>query len=477
MIDFTLMAHQKTALWQSQFKPDLFLAWDPGTGKSCATIQMIRARAAEMGRLPKVLVLGPQVVLKNWAEEFAKFSKIDPKQVKVLEGPIKKRTAFVKVHSQYAMVLITNYDALADEGFTRALVEFKPDIFVGDEIHYCKNYQAKRAKNAQRIAVCAKHRYLLTGTPVLNSGMDLWMQYNILDGHLGGRATFPPNFFIFRNRYFVDENAAWARKQGHFPKWVPRQSTYKELSDKIAEKTLRVVKEDCLDLPPLVVKTQEVGLSGDQKTAYDEMKRDFITWVTAELNSGVPQAVVARLAITKALRLQQIVSGFVKTDDGETLRFKKVPRLDVLKGELELLAKWHKVIVWANFRENYRMIAEVCEELGLPYVEVHGDIHDKASQVKEFEENPEVRVLIGNQGAGGIGINLVAASYSIYYSRGFKLGDDIQSEARNYRQGSQRHEKITRINLVCPGTIDETISRALEKKQELGNEILSFTNL
>jgi SNF2 family DNA or RNA helicase len=243
---------------------------------------------------------------------------------------------------------------------------------------------------------------------------------------------------------------------------------------RIERKTFRVLKKDCLDLPDLVVQELEVELSKEQELAYKEMKDNFIAWVTTELKKDQPHAVVARLAITKALRLQQIVSGFVKTDDGEILRFKDVPRISALRDQLDILTKNSKVIVWACFHENYAMIADVCKELGIKYVEIHGDIRDKAGAAKQFETDPETRVLIGNQGAGGVGINLVAASYSIYYSRNFKLGDDIQSEARNHRQGSQQHEKITRFNMVATGTIDEDVSKALSTKQDISETILDF---
>jgi len=478
MIDFKLMKHQEEALWKSQFEPDLFLAWDMGVGKSCATIQMIRARSAEQGRLCKTLILAPLIVLKNWKKELSMFSDIDTKQVFVLEGPIAKRVAFVTSQIGYSSVLITNYDALQNKDFVTALKKWCPEILVADEVHNCKSYQSKRAKSVAEIADLCKHRYLLSGTPILNNAMDLFMQFRILDGYLGKNATFPSNFFVFRSTYFVDENASWSSKPGHFPKWVPRETAYAELLKKIEKKTLRITKAQCLDLPPLVTQNIDVGLSDEQLVAYNQMSKEYVTWVQDQLGKGEPRAVVARLAITKSLRLQQIVSGFVNTDDGSTVRFKNPPRIKVLQELLEMIAVENKVIIWCCFKENYKMIAELCREMDLKYVEVHGEVPnaEKFKNVEEFNKNPSVRVLIGNQGAGGVGINLVSATYSIYYSRGFKLGDDLQSEARNYRRGSEVHDKITRINLVCPNSIDGIISEALEMKLDISDAILNFTS-
>ncbi len=130
--------------------------------------------------------------------------------------------------------------------------------------------------------------------------------------------------------------------------------------------------------------------------------------------------------------------------------------------------------MWSIFKENYLQIAEVCKRLGLTYTEIHGDIppKDKFKNVDQFNEDPDTRILIGNPGAGGVGINLVPASYSIYYSRGFKLSDDLQSEARNYRKGSEIHAKITRINIICPGTIDELVAKSIMEKEAIGEAII-----
>ena len=176
------------------------------------------------------------------------------------------------------------------------------------------------------------------------------------------------------------------------------------------------------------------------------------------------------------MRLQQIVSGFVNDENGTAHRL-PCPRLDVLEDLLTSIDASAKIIIWATFKENYKQIAEVCQRVGRVYKELHGDISHKDREIgmNEFRTDPSVTVMIANQGAGGVGVNLVEASYSIYYSKGFKLEDDLQSSARNYRGGSEMHSKITRIDLVCNGTIDELINEALENKEQIGNQILGWS--
>jgi len=130
--------------------------------------------------------------------------------------------------------------------------------------------------------------------------------------------------------------------------------------------------------------------------------------------------------------------------------------------------------VWAVFKENYNDIREVCEKLKLDYVEVTGEVSQKNKMlaVERLNNDPKCRVLIGHPGSGGIGINLVAANHTIFYSRSFSLEYDIQAEARNYRGGSEQHEKVTRIDLVTPNTIDEQVLKALASKKNIGYQVL-----
>jgi SNF2 family DNA or RNA helicase len=459
------MTHQKEAIYRAQFEKNLFMAWEPGTGKTCATIQILRQKYQDAGALRKTIILAPKVVLNNWKAEFEKFSVIPKNYIHVLTGPIKKRTEFFKSMKAYSSIVVINYDAFQNQELCDAIKEWGPEILVCDESHYIKNYQSKRAKNIAGIADICNHKYMLTGTPILNNSMDLFMQYRVMDG---GK-TFGHNFFVFRAKYFHDKNAGWKSSAKHFPDWQPREGSQVTLMEAMKDNTQRVEKKDCLDLPPLVVQDIKVEMSPEQKKHYEEMKKYFITYVNGE-------AAVAQLAITKALRLQQIVSGFVKTDEGEVHRMKKNPRLDALKELLEILTSNHKVIVWACFKENYKMISEICDGLKIEYCELHGEISDKKREqaISAFNSDPGMRVLIAHPGAGGIGINLVSATYSIYYSRGPKLGDYIQSQARNYRRGSEIHDKITRINLVANETIDELIAEALQRKVDLGNSFLDY---
>jgi SNF2 family DNA or RNA helicase len=504
--------------------PNLALFFEMGTGKTGTLINILRKHFARAKRVKRTIILGPVITMRNWKNEFKLHSKINQSDIIVLHGHNKKRVKdFVDAATDpktltltRGKIFITNYEAMEMPELLELFEQYDPEILVCDEAHRMKNPQAKRAQRVSHLSDYADHRYILTGSPILNSAMDIFMQYRILDG---GK-TFGTNFYEFRGRYFEDMNAGMP-SHIRFPKWVPRQETYELLNKRIYSKALRVLKKDCLDLPPFIRQKIEVDLSPEQRRLYNEMKDDYIAWIHPKLEAmkrtetqfqewlrenptpdvkvreafnawcaarGIvyePRAVVAQMALTKTLRLQQIVSGFVKTDQGEEITLKDNPRLDALGDLLEDLTPASKVIVWAKFHENYRSLAALCKKLKIPHVELHGGCTKKEKELAEdkFRGDPETRVMIANQQAAGIGINLVekkeivqkgACSYSIYFSKDYSLDADQQSEARNYRGGSEVYESVTRIDLVAPGTIDELILQALAEKQNIADLVLDW---
>lgn len=468
-----LWQHQIKAIGMAGISRDLGLFFEQGTGKSRTAIEVLRRRYAVHGRVMRTLIFAPIIVCQNWKDEFAKFSKIQPRDVVVLTNAGKARTRdFIKAVGddlKAGKIIVTNYEAVQMPELYKLILSWKPEILIVDESQKCKSHSSKRAKLITAIADMAEHRYILTGTPILNSPMDIFQQFRILDGG----ETFGKNFFGFRATYFSDANDKWKGKQSYYPKWQITPENLDRIQDKISKKAIRVLKSECLDLPPLVRQEYAVQLSKEQERMYKEMRDEYLAFI--QKNKDEPRAVVAQLAITKALRLQQIVSGFAKDEHGMVHRM-QCPRLDALEDLLEAITPGAKVIVWSVFKENYNMIAELCKKLGIEWRAIHGDISnaDRITGMQDFRENPSVRVMIANQAAGGAGINLVEASYSIYYSKGFSLEQDLQSEARNHRGGSEMHDKITRIDLVAKGTIDDLVTTALKEKQQVADKILSW---
>jgi SNF2 family DNA or RNA helicase len=471
-----LWSHQNEAIEMANKLPQLYIAFEMGTGKTRTIIEILRRRYTVAGRLMRTLIYCPAIVVSNWKAEFQMYSRIKPHDLVLLQGPGKRRVKSFVDSCTYGgqmvnnKIIVTNYEALQMEDLQKAIAEWQPEILVCDEAHVLKSHKSKRAKALLPVSNQARFKYLLSGTPILNSIEDIWMQFKVLDGG----QTFGENYFSFRARYMEDKNAAFAGKEHYFPKFEPRADMYMDLQNNMYRKTIRAMKKDCLDLPPLIKQTVEVEMSPEQARMYKEMKQNYITWVESAKNSGDPLPVVAQLAITKALRLQQIVSGYAMADNGVVKWIEKNPRLDALEELLEGLVKEHKVIVWCVFKENYKMIARRLEKMGVKFTTLTGEQNhkEKDEAMDSFRKDSSVRVMIANQAAGGVGVNLVEADYAVYFSKNFSLKDDLQSEARNYRGGSNIHEKVTRIDIVCRDTIDDVIAEALASKQDISNKVL-----
>lgn len=486
-------AHQLEAIEAAGVTPncrfsDMALFFEMGTGKTGTMINVLRKHFTYRKRIARTLILGPVIVVRNWAREFGVHSKIPQGTIIQLTGSQKKRIKdFHKAVTDpryqtltEGRIIITNYEAMEMDDLLAEIHRWRPEILICDESQRLKNHQSARAQKVVEFADRADHRYILTGSPILNSAMDIFNQYRILDSG----ETFGKNFYEFRGRFFQDVNAGMPSNV-HFPLWAPRPETYEQLNRLIYKKAIRKLKIECLDLPPLVKQIIPVEMGVEQARIYSDMRKDYLAWVKEHDGSPEPRAVVAQMALTKALRLQQIVSGYVKTEDGKEIEIKDNPRLKALKQLLEDLTPEHKVIVWATFRNNYAAIAAVCKLLKIGFVELHGGITtaEKNKAIEQFQTDRKCRVIIANQKAGGIGVNLVEqanivnkgqCSYSIFYSKNYSLDDDLQAESRNHRGGAEVYDKVTRIDLVAPGTIDELILEALAKKQNIADQVLDW---
>lgn len=460
-----LWKHQEEARQKAWHKDGFALFADPGTGKTRTILSILCDIFHERRRILNTLVLTPPVVIEQWQREAWEFPELPKGLVMALTGPNWKRLRYLEDNLKcgYNVIAITNYEALYNKALFERLKSFS-EILVCDESSKLKDPTSKRSKLAFEIAKKCQYRYLASGTPILSSPMDIYQQFKIMD--LG--KTFGTNFYAFRAQHFVDKNATWKGSQNYFPKWEPKEDCNQSISEKIEPVSFHVKKQDAIDLPDMVKKEIFVEMSPEQKKAYQEMRDIFVTIVR-------DKACVADMVLTKLLRLQQIVSGFIKFDDETESEFYENPRLDALSDLLEEIAPVEKVIVWATFKKNYKQIKAVCDKLKLETAELTGDTILKANQIDRFQKNPDIRVMIANQMAGGIGVNLTAAGTAIYYSKSFSLEADVQSEARNYRGGSiDFHKKVTRIDLVCRDTVDEIINQAIREKIQTNDEILSL---
>ena len=489
---------------------------DMGTGKTKTSIEIYRHKCHEVKAHLKCLIIGPLSTLENWKREFLTHSKIEENRIAVIDGTTRKFKKKLKnpslavkkeqLNNPRASVFIINTDMVGNKNLWSIIEGIGIQFLIVDEVHLFKNPMSKRSKALHNFSRSPrlKYRYIATGSPILQSALDIWSQFYIMSPKILGQ-----NFFTFRAKYFYDANASMP-SHVHFPNWVPKDDkyfrrvgkakdkneTFQGLNEIIYKYADRVMKDDVLDLPDFITQKEVIVLNKEQRKAYDDLQKFLVAFLEKgeqleykkedlkdiahfQCIESLPEYMKADLAITKILRLQQINSGIFTTDNGDIKRFKNIPRLQKLKQLLESICsnKKNKVIVWSVFAPTYDDIKEVCEELNIKYTMLTGKQNkdEKQDAMDRFNTEEEVQVIISNQQAGGTGVNLTASNYSIYYSKSFNLAHDLQSEARNYRGGQTR--KVTRIDLISEDTIDEQIFSALQAKKKQAEKILSTDGL
>lgn len=484
-----LRLHQAANLDRFAYQPHMALLWEMGTGKSTEAIAWLRAKYNMNKAVTRTLIVSPVATLYNWLDEFkinapeavVNHVLVPYKKSRKMRYSLKERAKLITGSGKN--IIVINPESLDSPEVVAALKEFGPVNVVIDEADGWKKpaLSSKKAQNGKKqerptrlgnlvsVTDRAQNRAIMTGTLILNSYLDIWAPWRILDRG----ETFGPNYFVFRERYFRDANAAWSGKAKYFPLWVPKPGIEGEITAMIGRKASRVLKSECLDLPELVTEKRFVEMGEDQAKAYYELESQLVT----EIQNGT---CAASNALTKVLRLMQILSGYmpVVMEDGQfdtkaMYFFKDNPRLDQLEADLRELTPNHKVIVWCTFATMYPKIRELFDKLELGYTEITGESNDHQGAKEKFQNDPKCRVILSNPKAGGIGINLVASSYSLYYSYNHSRREREQSKARNHRGGSEIHERITHLDYVARDTINEEILDALQRKEDYSENILA----
>jgi SNF2 family DNA or RNA helicase len=203
-------------------------------------------------------------------------------------------------------------------------------------------------------------------------------------------------------------------------------------------------------------------LGREAARVYRDLEEEFI----AQVRDGV---VTANNALSKLLRLQQVAAGFVKTEDGRE-REMGTAKADLLREVLEDIGSENRVVVFCRFHHDLDTVKRVAEELDRGgYEKTCGEISGRVNEYAGWKRG-EFSTLAVQLQAGGLGIDLSQASYVIYYTMNFSLGDYLQSVARVHRPG--QNNRVVAYRLIAKGTVDQRIIRALDRREDVIRSIL-----
>lgn len=463
-------AHQMEALSRSITEDKFAFFMEMGTGKSKVLIDTI-ATIAGQDRIRFAFIIAPKGVYRNWVEKEIPEHFSDEVLYRVFYWQSKKTKAYEKDLKEFfrnddpgVRIFVMNIEAFSSlrgkniAQWITTRFGFQGLIAI-DESTTIKNSTAKRTKVLIKLAPLFKYRRLLTGSPVTKAPMDLFSQCEFLEPGLLGYESY----YSFMHRFAVLRKIEMG---AHSFQKVVGYRNMDELTRKIDEFSYRVLKKDCLDLPEKTYTVRYVPMSPEQLSMYMDLQKEAVLL----LDNG--ELVTAMQVMTQMLRVQQILSGHVKTDDGEMI---EVPtkRLDALLECIEESSG--KILIWSRFRYD---IIKITAALNKAYGEgsaaaYFGDTPDDERQriVKEFQSPlSDLRFFVGNPATAGYGLTLTEASTVIYYANDFNLETRIQSEDRCHRIGQKN--PVTYIDLISEGTIDEKIVGSLRNKIDIGAKVL-----
>jgi SNF2 family DNA or RNA helicase len=458
-------AHQLTALEKSWNKENFAYFMEMGTGKTKVLIDNL-AMLYDKGKIDGVLIIAPKGVVKTWYEqELPTHLPNHIENVTVLWQSNITKTQQEKLETLFEIesalhILVMNVEALSTEKgvkFASKFLNSHKAIMAIDESTTIKTPTAQRTKNIIRLGDLAKYKRIMTGSPITKNPLDLYTQCYFLDPYLLDHASY----YSFRNRYAIMKTM---HVRGRSIQVVHKFQNLSELSDRIKDFSYRVLKEDCLDLPPKVFIKRHITLTPEQKKIYEQMKKAAM----AVLNGKVSTTMTV---LTQLMRLHQITCGHFTADDGseQTVNSNRMNELMSILEETD-----GKAIIWANYQKDIKgIIDEISKKYGPgSVVDYYGltPQEDRQDNIRKFQNNPECRFLIGTPQTGGYGITLTQANTVIYYSNGYDLEKRLQSEDRAHRIGQKK--TVTYIDLICEDTVDEKIVKALRDKINIASEVM-----
>lgn len=397
--------------------------------------------------------------------------------------------------------LVVNIEALSTVQLARDMCrEFlstpgRRAMMVDDESTNIKSPDAKRTEYVVKMGRDAAARRILTGWVTPNSPMDLYSQFEFLDWKILGHKSF----YTYKNRYGVIKKTSFlpgdeiysrlerVKNLDHWPsgredlvetavkhgllrrnelvELVVDYRNLEELQGKIGPYSYRVLKDECLDLPPKIYSPIiDVDMTDEQRRIYKELK----TYATAKLSAT--SFVSAQLAITQMLRLQQLLVGHVVDEDGVE---HDVP-CNRPRALLNLLMDHSgKAIIWVPFQRTLDKVRAVLEKEYGPGSTAEFSGRNRSTRLQDearWLSEPHCRFMVSTQAAGGKGNTWLPGTLVVYYANDYNLENRLNSEDRPHRDGQTQH--VTYADFVCRGTVEDKVVPALRDKIDIGALIM-----
>lgn len=460
--------HQRQEFETTRDKKAWGLFWEMGTGKTKVILDTA-VHLFNKCEIDGVIVIAPKGCYLNWINEIENHVQDDvPIKIASWSAVMNKQRQWdfdqiMQPQDDRLDFLLVNTEAFSSERAFNEVMRFCKTHYamvVIDESSAIKNPKAGRTKRIMKLREAVEYRRIMSGTPVSQGPLDMFTQSEFIGKSQLGFRTFTE----YRSFYAILVNIPLGGGRS-FPK-IEGYRNLGKLEQDIKKFSSRVLKTDCLDLPPKIYETWNVEHTPAQARAYRELCNEAMT----QLDNG--EMITQTDALGVVLRLSQINSGFLKNSEGEIVRIPTNRPQELLEVLSQLQGK---ALIWARFHEDMHQIREALSaEFGL---ESHGFYYgessdsERADTLDRFRNDDRCRWFVGSAATGGMSLTLTQASSVIYYTHDYSLQNRLQSEDRAHRIGQTK--PVLYMDMVVRKTIDAKVLKAVKAKKDLSTLILN----
>ncbi|RIJ45635.1 DEAD/DEAH box helicase [Maribellus luteus] len=408
-------------------------------------LDMFGGDAPDEAVQPASLIVLPTSLVHNWSNEIAKFTP----SLKVYKyvGLQRKKVEDIGKIARFYDIILTTYGTMRNDSEMLAATEFF--YLILDESQSIKNSGSKTYKALMKIK--ARHKLVITGTPIENSLSDLWSQMNFLNPGLLGSLAFFQRMFITP----IEKHA--------------NEEQMEKLQLMIRPFVLRRKKmEVARDLPPLMEEVRICSMADDQQKLYDKEKsiiRNTILSAIEKEGMNKSQFVV----LQGLTRLRQLANhpSLLEKDAGESSgKFDEIFRM-----LQNLVAEKHKVLIFSSFVTHLELLESKIKKQRWKYSKLTGQTTKREEVIKEFQENDDNRIFLISLKAGGVGLNLTEADYVFIIDPWWNPAAEIQAINRAHRIGQDKHVFVYRF--ITENSIEEKIQKLKERKSSLADKFIN----
>ncbi len=425
------------------------LADDMGLGKTLQTLVFLAILKKKKFKKPNI-VIAPTSVVTNWMAEVDKF--VPHFKAVLLHGQKRKEHYDEAIKSD---LIITTYGLLQRDLDWLRSIEFQ--VIILDEAQNIKNARSKTAQAVMKLN--GKRRLTLTGTPIENSVMELWSQFNFLmPGFFGSMKEFERDYIKPKGRKGIKK-----KRPDH---GLLRRQTRPFI--------LRRLKQDVAkELPPKTEQTLFCEMNDDQKKLYNSILEIVRQQVKERISAGGIKG--AKIAIFDALlKLRQIccdprLSPLAGTSPPQSAKFNLF-----VQTISDIIGEGHRVLVFSQFVKMLNLMHDDLEKANIPFLQLDGSSKNRDALVAKFQQSDAYPVFLISLKAGGTGINLTAADYVIHYDPWWNPAVEAQATDRAYRIGQKN--RVLVYKLITRNSIEEKIVELQKKKQALADNIVGVSD-